>query len=88
MPGSTLWACRTKLHWSTDRRQRTGYKVLSEAAFEGRSLTLNSYQEYRERMSMARIYAGAHFRTSNDHGEEVGRRAAEIVVETLARPLE
>ncbi len=33
------------------------------------------------------MYGGVHYRFSNEAGEEVGRRAAKIVLETVARPL-
>jgi hypothetical protein len=51
------------------------------------TVSLASYDELVERMSMARIYAGAHFRFSNEDGVDVGRAAADLVLKRVALPL-
>jgi hypothetical protein len=54
---------------------------------EGRTVRLASYDELVDRMSMARIYAGAHFRFSTEDGVAVGRSAAALVLKRVALPL-
>ena len=54
---------------------------------DGMTQHLASYDELVTRMSMARIYAGAHFRFSNDDGIAIGRGAAERVLSRVAQPL-
>lgn len=54
---------------------------------DGMTVSLASYDELVERMSMARIYAGAHFRFSNEDGVAVGRAAADLVLKRVALPL-
>lgn len=54
---------------------------------EGMTQRLSSYDELVARMSMARIYAGAHFRFSNDDGIALGRAAADRVLARVAQPL-
>jgi hypothetical protein len=54
---------------------------------DGMSVRLASYDELVQRMSIARIYAGAHFRFSNEDGVAVGRAAANLVLNRVALPL-
>jgi hypothetical protein len=54
---------------------------------EGMSVRLASYDELVQRMSIARIYAGAHFRFSNEDGVAVGCAAANLVLNRVALPL-
>jgi hypothetical protein len=54
---------------------------------DGMSVRLASYEELVQRMSIARIYAGAHFRFSNEDGVAVGRAAANLVLNRVALPL-
>ena len=49
--------------------------------------TLPSWDEWVRQVSDSRIYAGVHYRFSNEAGEEIGRRAARMVVERALRPL-
>jgi hypothetical protein len=48
---------------------------------------LPSWDQWVQEVSDSRIYAGAHYRFSNEAGEEIGRRAARMVLEKVARPL-
>ena len=38
-------------------------------------------------MNDSRMYGGVHYRFSNDAGEEIGRRAARMVMERVMQPL-
>jgi hypothetical protein len=49
--------------------------------------SLPSWDELVRQVSDARMYGGVHYRFSNDAGEEIGRRAARLVVDKLLRPL-
>jgi hypothetical protein len=49
--------------------------------------TVKSWDELVRQVSDSRMLGGVHYRFSNDAGEEIGRRAARIAVETLMRPL-
>ena len=48
---------------------------------------LPSWDEWAQEVSDSRIYGGVHYRFSNEAGEEIGRRAARMVIEKVARPL-
>jgi hypothetical protein len=48
---------------------------------------LPNWDEWVKQVSDSRIYAGVHYRFSNEAGEEIGRRAARMVIETVMRPL-
>ena len=49
--------------------------------------SLSSWDELVRQVSDARMYGGVHYRFSNDAGEEIGRKAARLVVDKLLRPL-
>jgi hypothetical protein len=49
--------------------------------------TVKGWDELVRQVSDSRMLGGVHYRFSNDAGEEIGRRAARIAVETLMRPL-
>jgi hypothetical protein len=46
-----------------------------------------SWDEWVRQVSDSRMYGGVHYRFSNEAGEEVGRKAARIVLETALKPL-
>ncbi|MDP8914674.1 MAG: vanadium-dependent haloperoxidase [Pseudomonadota bacterium] len=48
---------------------------------------LPSWDEWVKQVSDSRIYGGVHYRFSNEAGEEIGRRAARMVIEKAMRPL-
>lgn len=50
-------------------------------------ITISSFAEFEERMSMSRIYIGAHYRSSNEAGEKMGRDVAKIARQKFAVPL-
>ena len=48
--------------------------------------TVKSWDELVQQVSDSRMLGGVHYRFSNEAGEEIGRRAARIVVERVLRP--
>jgi hypothetical protein len=49
--------------------------------------TVRGWEEAVRQVSDSRIYGGVHYRFSNDAGEDIGRRAARIVISSVLRPL-
>ena len=49
--------------------------------------SVKSWDELVRQVSDSRMLGGVHYRFSNDAGEEIGRRAARMVVEQALRPL-
>jgi hypothetical protein len=48
---------------------------------------LPDWSIWAQQVSDSRLYGGVHYRFSNEAGEEIGRKAARAVLETVARPL-
>lgn len=48
---------------------------------------LPDWNEWARQVSDSRMYGGVHYRFSNEAGEEIGRRAARLVIERALRPL-
>ncbi|MDP1910237.1 MAG: vanadium-dependent haloperoxidase [Hyphomicrobium sp.] len=48
---------------------------------------LPSWDLWSQEVSDSRMYGGVHYRFSNEAGEEIGRKAARIVIEGALRPL-
>jgi hypothetical protein len=48
---------------------------------------LPSWDEWVRQVSDSRMYGGVHYRFSNEAGEEIGRKAAQMVLEKALRPL-
>ncbi len=48
---------------------------------------VSSWDEWVRQVSDSRMYGGVHYRFSNEAGEEIGRKAAQIVLEKALRPL-
>ena len=46
-----------------------------------------SWDEWVRQVSDSRMYGGVHYRFSNEAGEEVGRKAARIVLDSALKPL-
>ena len=68
-------------------RPAAGVRVTSLSVTNPLVQVLPTWDVWVREVSDSRIYAGAHFRFSNDAGEEVGRRAARMVLEKVMRPL-
>lgn len=48
---------------------------------------LPDWNEWARQVSDSRMYGGVHYRFSNEAGEEIGRKAARMVIEGALRPL-
>ena len=48
---------------------------------------LPDWKEWARQVSDSRMYGGVHYRFSNEAGEEIGRKAARLVIEKALRPL-
>jgi hypothetical protein len=68
-------------------RPAAGVRVTTGGVGNALVQVLPSWDEWVRQVSDSRIYAGAHYRFSNDAGEEVGRRAARMVLDRVMRPL-
>lgn len=68
-------------------RPAAGVRVSSQSIPMAAVQALPSWDEWVRQVSDSRIYAGVHYRFSNEAGEQIGRRAARIVLERVLRPL-
>ncbi len=71
----------------TGPRPPGGVKVGSLAVPNSIVQTLPTWDEWAQQVSDSRMYGGVHFRFSNEAGEQIGRRAARMVLEKVALPL-
>jgi len=63
-----------------------GIAVTSEV-LPGAVRYVPSYEALMEKISLSRIYAGAHFRSSTEAGKALGRRVAGYALEGFLKPL-
>jgi hypothetical protein len=68
-------------------RPAAGVRVSSQAIPLSALQVLPSWDEWAQQVSDSRIYGGVHYRFSNEAGEQIGRRAARMVLERAMRPL-
>jgi len=68
-------------------RPAGGVRVMSQAIPMSVPQVLPSWDEWAQEVSDSRIYGGVHFRFSNEAGEQIGRRAARMVLERAMQPL-
>jgi hypothetical protein len=68
-------------------RPAAGVRVSSQSVSNAVVQVLPSWDEWVRQVSDSRIYGGVHYRFSNEAGEEVGRRAAQLVLQNVMRPL-
>lgn len=66
-------------------RPADGVRVGSQATPISVVQTFPSWDAWAQEVSDSRIYGGVHFRFSNEAGEDVGRRAARMVLERALR---
>ncbi len=59
--------------------------VIESPAAPGETRRIENFAEYSRETSMSRIYAGAHYRFSNEAGEAVGRAIGARLLERFAR---
>lgn len=71
----------------TGPRPPGGVKVGSLAVSSSIVQTLPTWDEWAQQVSDSRIYGGVHYRFSNEAGEQIGRRAARMVLDKVMQPL-
>jgi hypothetical protein len=71
----------------TGNRPAGGVRVMSLAIPTSVVQTLPTWDEWAQEVSDSRIYGGVHYRFSNEAGEQIGRRAARIVLDKVMQPL-
>lgn len=71
----------------TGPRPAQGVRVNSLVVPNAATQVLPSWDEWSRQVSDSRMYAGVHFRFSNEAGEQQGRRAARYVLDKVMRPL-
>jgi len=65
----------------------SGVRVMSLAIPTSAVQALPTWDEWAQEVSDSRIYGGVHYRFSNEAGEQIGRRAARIVLDKVMQPL-
>ena len=68
-------------------RPASGVRIMSQAIPTSVVQALPSWDEWAQEVSDSRIYGGVHYRFSNEAGEQIGRRAARIVLDKVMQPL-
>ncbi|MEA3012872.1 MAG: hypothetical protein QOD42_1417 [Sphingomonadales bacterium] len=68
-------------------RPAGGVRVGSQAIPLSAMQVLPSWDEWAQQVSDSRIYGGVHYRFSNEAGEQIGRRAARMVLDRVMQPL-
>jgi hypothetical protein len=71
----------------TGNRPAGGVRIMSQAIPTSVVQALPSWDEWAQEVSDSRIYGGVHYRFSNEAGEQIGRRAARIVLDKVMQPL-
>ena len=68
-------------------RPAAGVRIMSQAIPTSVVQALPTWDEWAREVSDSRIYGGVHYRFSNEAGEQIGRRAARIVLGKVMQPL-
>ena len=68
-------------------RPAGGVRVISQAIPLSAVQTLPSWDAWAQEVSDSRVFGGVHYRFSNEAGEQIGRRAARMVLERALQPL-
>ena len=68
-------------------RPAQGVRVASQGVPLSAVQILPSWNQWAQEVSDSRIYGGVHYRFSNEAGEQIGRRAARMVLDKAMRPL-
>ncbi len=71
----------------TGNRPANGVRIMSQAIPTSVVQALPSWDQWAQEVSDSRIYGGVHYRFSNEAGEQIGRRAARIVLAKVMQPL-
>ena len=68
-------------------RPRGGVRVGSQGVPLSAIQAVPGWNQWEQEVSDSRIYGGVHYRFSNEAGQQIGRRAARMVLEKVMRPL-
>jgi hypothetical protein len=69
------------------QRPATGVRISSQVFPTSVVQVLPSWDEWARQVSDSRMYGGVHYRFSNEAGEQIGRRVARMVLDTVMKPL-
>ena len=80
-------AAATVLEAETGAAPAGGIRIRSYEHGPGHVLVVPTWKAFVDEMSLSRIYAGAHVRTSNEHAEAIGREVARRALAGHMRPV-
>ena len=83
LAGSIAEVMKSVSGWKPEQGVRVGSLLNPTSVVQ----VLPNWDEWSRQVSDSRLYGGVHYRFSNEAGEEVGRKAARMVIEKALRPL-
>ncbi|HET9335785.1 MAG TPA: vanadium-dependent haloperoxidase [Sphingomicrobium sp.] len=83
LAGSIAEVMQSESGWKPGQGVRVGSLLNPTSVVQ----VLPDWNEWARQVSDSRMYGGVHYRFSNEAGEEIGRRAARMVMEKVLRPL-
>jgi hypothetical protein len=83
LAGSIAEVMEHESGWKPGQGVRVGSLVNPTSVVQ----VLPDWNEWAQQVSDSRMYGGVHYRFSNEAGEEIGRKAARLVIEKALRPL-
>jgi hypothetical protein len=83
LAGSIAEVMKHESGWKVGQGVRVGSLLNPMSVIQ----VLPDWDEWARQVSDSRMYGGVHYRFSNEAGEEIGRKAARIVLDTALRPL-
>lgn len=83
LAGSIAEVMKHESGWKPDQGVRVGSLIYQTSVVQ----VLPDWDEWARQVSDSRMYGGVHYRFSNEAGEEIGRKAARMVIERALRPL-
>jgi hypothetical protein len=81
-----IWALTTVL--AAEGPPPAGGIAVTSEALPGAVRYLPTYTALADEITLSRIYAGAHFRSSTEVGAELGRRVAQYAINGFLKPLQ
>ena len=83
LAGSIAEVMEQESGWKPGQGVRVGSLINSTSVVQ----VLPNWDDWASQVSDSRMYGGVHYRFSNKAGEEVGRKAARMVIDGALRPL-
>ena len=83
LAGSIAEVMQHESGWKPGQGVRVGSLLNATSVVQ----VLPDWNEWARQVSDSRMYGGVHYRFSNEAGEEIGRKAARMVIENALRPL-